>query len=121
MRLIIFLATLIITCALLSSISFADGTYISSCGLNKQVSAALTHQSPELRGANFRKTIVVFPYALQPWTDEEVGGVALLKYNQTKGWVLVLGGGGWMDISTLLRNHVPRNKAAQLMMELNNC
>ena len=63
----------------------------------------------------FRNLTIVYPYAVQHWTDEEVGGVALLKYDPVKGWVVVLNVGGALDISSLVNIGVPTSTAQQLI------
>ncbi len=62
--------------------------------------------------------IVVFPYALQPWSTTNGGGAALLQYDSVKGWVLISGGGGVWDVPSLVTTGVPQTIAIQLITAL---
>jgi len=60
-------------------------------------------------------TTVVSMYALQSWGDENTAGEALLKYDSSRGWVLIaLGGGAW-KVSSLMEFGVPQLYAEQLI------
>jgi len=60
-------------------------------------------------------TTVTDNYALQEWGDANKGGVALLKYQDNQGWLLLsLGGGAW-DLPSLLEIGVPKLAAEKLL------
>jgi len=60
-------------------------------------------------------TTVVSLYALQIWGDKNKGGEALLKYDASKGWVLVSMGGGAWGVASLVEFGVPKLIAEQLI------
>lgn len=61
------------------------------------------------------KPIISENYALQNWSDQNKGGQALLKYNQSQGWVLITMGGGAWSVSDLIKVGVPKAIAEQLL------
>lgn len=60
-------------------------------------------------------TVVVMPYALQNWGDENAGNQALLKYDSATGWTVVSQGGGAWDVPSLESQGVPAAIAEQLI------
>lgn len=60
-------------------------------------------------------TVIVFPYAMQGWGNDNLGGDALLKYYDIGGWTLVSAGGGVTDYSDLINLGVPAGTAKQLI------
>jgi hypothetical protein len=68
------------------------------------------------RALTLGKLTVVDGYALQNWSDENMGGQALLRFSPSSGtWVLVSMGGGAWDADSLAAEGVPRAVAALLV------
>ncbi|MEK9161008.1 MAG: hypothetical protein AAB440_03160 [Patescibacteria group bacterium] len=62
-----------------------------------------------------KESSVVGDYALQIWSDENIGGVALMKNESGKGWVIVAIDGGAWDVVSLVAEGVPENIAVELV------
>ena len=64
---------------------------------------------------NIGSTTISANYALQLWYDENIGGEALLRFDNSTGWQVVsLGGGAW-SVDTLVEQGVPRSVAVGLV------
>lgn len=61
------------------------------------------------------KTVVVHPYALLSWHDENVAATSILHYSSNGQWVLVGGEGGVIDEQVLVYFGVPFSVAKKLM------
>lgn len=61
------------------------------------------------------KPVISSNYAIQTWSDENKGGQALLKYDPTRGWVLLTMGGGAWSVEDLTKLGVPKEVAVQLL------
>ena len=64
------------------------------------------------------KTITVSSYALQLWSTQNEGGIALLKYTSASGWKVVTMGGGYPDARSLSNMGVPQAIAEQLIAKI---
>ncbi len=60
-------------------------------------------------------TVIASDYALQMWDDENKGGQALLRYDSSRGWVLISLGGGEWSILSLTQIGVPQLVAEKLV------
>lgn len=69
--------------------------------------------------AVLEKPVVVYPYALQPWHDENVAATAILRHSNSDGWVLLGGEGGVINEDVLVHFGVPYSFAKKLVEALN--
>lgn len=62
--------------------------------------------------------IVVYPYAIVQWSiPPNAAGEALLKFECSRGWVLLTSGGGFFDVQYLEEKSVPKSIAQKLIAE----
>jgi hypothetical protein len=80
-----------------------------------QVKTSFTHAIQNANEIQLYNTVVVMPYALQTWGDQNKGGESLLKYDSTTGWILLSMGGGAWDVPSLVSAGVPQSVAEQLV------
>lgn len=89
-----------------------------SDGNQKDVVVAVSKQLYK-KNLQFFGTVVVYPYALQDWSDDYIGGVALLKHNESGVWFLLNAGGGTVDYQTLIKLNINPYTAIDLINGLN--
>ncbi len=65
--------------------------------------------------ATLDKTVVVYPYALLSWHDENVAATSILNHSDSGQWVLLGGEGGVIDEQILMHFGVPFSFAKKLM------
>ncbi len=59
--------------------------------------------------SKLHETVVAGDYALQVWYGDNIGGEALLKYDNASGrWIVISGGGGAWSLDGLLAQGVPK-------------
>ena len=121
MRALIFLLALSM-CAAIPSIASAEVRSYAT----QNVVKALQSQFPQLTSdSSFTYCAAIVAsryhakYSILPWRTLNEGGQALFKYNSSKGWVLLSGGGGAWTASSLVNDKgVPQAIAEQLVKEL---
>jgi hypothetical protein len=62
------------------------------------------------------ETVISGGYALQVWSGDTTGGVALLKYDSAKkGWIVASLGGGFWSVASLRKEGVPQKNVLALL------
>lgn len=77
------------------------------------------HQNvPDSSDVVLSHTVIVEPYALADWTDENTGGQVIMKYETGRGWVIVLIDGGVFGEADLTAVGVPSSIASELVRQI---
>lgn len=87
----------------------------ASTGTQPVIAKSMTNQIQNSDLITLRGTVVASDYALQIWGDENKGGQALLRYDSSRGWVLMSLGGGEWSILSLTQIGVPQLVAEKLV------
>lgn len=79
-----------------------------------QIEVLIKNELLDMPQVSLGATTIASNYALQLWFDENIGGEALLVYENSEWRILSLGGGAW-DVNTLIEQGVPNPVAIDLV------
>ena len=121
MRIFVFLMALAV-CATFPSIASASSRFYASQNVVQAFQSQLPHIAND-PSFTFCAAIAVSQYhvrySILPWGTSNEGGQALFRYDSSKGWVLLSGGGGVWTVSSLVSDMgVPQAIAEQLVAGL---
>jgi hypothetical protein len=80
-----------------------------------EIMQVMISSASDFSDLSFSESTIVNNYALQVWSDENIGGEALLIYRAGTGWEIISFGGGAWDVENLVQQGVPIETAQELI------